>query len=185
MACLNDSKIQDYLEDGLNAMEKSLVRDHFITCPKCRTKYQDYEKLEKSLSKPVFITPPPIIEKNVLRKLFPYIPSYSSIFALLAANFLLLITIIYIYFDFANNSIVQAFQLSSHNTTNWIGSLIKDISTIFSTVYAIFKTINAFFEIIFQVNIGIEIIGICILMLLCLSFYSFSQLLFKKIKGNN
>lgn len=185
MACLHDTKMQQFLEDDLNAVEKSLFRDHLITCAKCRVKYQGYEKLEKSLSKPVYITPPPIIEKNVLKILFPCIPSYSSIFALIAASFLLLITSIYVYFDFANNSIVRAFQLSSHNTTNWIGSLIKDISTIFSAVYAIFKAINAFFEIIFQINIGMEIIGICVLMLLCLSFYSFSQLLFKKIKGNN
>lgn len=185
MACLHDIKIQEYIEGGLPAVEKSLIRDHLITCAKCRAKYQGYEKLEKNLVDPVYITPPAIIEKNVLRILFPRIPSYSSVFALLAASFLLLITSIYIYFDFANNSMIQAFQLSSHNTSNWIGSIIKTISTIFSIVYAVFKAINAFLEIIFKVNIGIEIIALSILILLSLGFYSFSQLLFKKIKGSH
>lgn len=185
MACLHDIKIQEYIEGGLTTVEKSMVRDHLIACVKCRTRYHGYEKLEKSLTEPVFITPPPIIERNVLRMLFPRIPSYSSIFALLAASFLLLISSIYIYFDFANNSIIQALRLSSHDTSNWIGSIIKAISTIFSTVYAVFKAINAFFEIIFKVNIGIEIIALSVLLLLSLSFYSFSQLLFKRIKGSN
>ncbi len=185
MACLSEIKIQKYIEGGLAAVERSLVRDHLIVCVKCRTCYQRYEKLEKSLGEPVYITPPPIIERNVLRMLFPRIPSYSSIFALLAASFLLLIASIYIYFDFANNSIVQAFQLSSHDTSNWLGSIIKAISTIFSTVYAIFRAINAFFEVIFKVNMGVEIIGLVMLLLLSLSFYSLSQLLLKKIKGSN
>jgi len=185
MACLSEIKIQKYIEGGLAAVERSLVRDHLIVCAKCRASYQRYEKLEKSLGEPVYITPPPIIERNVLRMLFPRIPSYSSIFALLAASFLLLITGIYIYFDFANNSIIQAFQLTSHDTSNWIGSIIKAISTVFSTVYAVFKAINAFFEVIFKVNIGVEIIGLCMLLFLSWSFYSLSRLVLKKIKGSN
>jgi predicted anti-sigma-YlaC factor YlaD len=185
MACLHDSKIQEYIEGDLNNVEKSLVRDHLIACVKCRAQYDCYEKLEKNLAEPVYIMPPSIIEQNVLRMLFPRIPSYGSVFALLAASFLLLITSIYIYFDFANNSVVQAFQLSSSNTSNWIGTIIKTISAIFSIVYAVFKAINAFFEIIFKVNIGIEVIGLCIFIILSLGFYSFSHLLFKKIKGSH
>jgi predicted anti-sigma-YlaC factor YlaD len=185
MACLNEFKIQEYIDGDLTAVEKSLVRDHLIVCANCRASYQRYEKLEKSLGEPVYIAPPPIIERNVLRMLFPRIPSYSSIFALLAASFLLLITSIYIYFDFANNSIVQAFQLSSHDTSNWIGSIIKSISTIFSTVYAVFKAINAFFEVIFKVNMGVEIIGLSMLLFLSWGFYSLSRLVVKKIKGSN
>jgi hypothetical protein len=173
------------MEGSLPAVEKSLIRDHLIVCEKCRVKLEAFERLEQTLNEPVYITPPAVIERNVLKHLFPLIPSYSSIFALIAASFLLLITSIYIYFDFANNSIVQAFQLTSHNTSNWIGSIIKAISTVFSAVYAVFKAINRFIEIIFRVDIGIEIIGLVVLLLLMLVFYSISQLLFKKIKGNN
>ncbi len=185
MECLTNKKIHEYIEGILPAVEKSLVRDHLIVCGKCRAQYEAYERLEQTLNEPVYITPPAVIERNVLKQLFPLIPSYSSIFALIAASFLLLITSIYIYFDFANNSIVQAFQLTSHNTSNWIGSIIKAISTIFSAVYAVFKAISRFIEIIFRVDIGIEIIGLVVLLLLMLVFFSISQLLFKKIRGNN
>lgn len=182
MECLNDLTIHDYIEGSLTAVEKSIVRDHLILCTGCRARYETYEKLEKSLVEPVHITPPPIIERNVLNMLFPRIPSYSSIFALIAASFLLLVTSIYIYFDFSNNSVIKALESTS---SNWLGSIIRGISTIFSTIYAIFKTINAFFEIIFKVNIGVEIIAVAVLLLLSLGFYSVSHLLLKKIRGSN
>ncbi len=185
MACLKSEKIHEYIEGSLPAVERSLVRDHLILCEKCRAQYEVYDRLEQSLNEPVYIVPPAVIERNVLKKLFPLTPSYSSIFALIAASFLLLVTSIYIYFDFANNSIVRAFQLTSHNTSNWIGSIIKAISTIFSVVYAVFKAINKFFEIIFRVDIGVEIIGLIVLLLLMLGFYSISQFLLKKIRGHN
>lgn len=184
MECLTDTKIHEYIDGILKTVEKSIVRDHLIACEKCRIQYEMYEKVEKSLNDPVYIIPPSIIEKNVLKRLFPFIPSYSSIFALIAAGFFLLITSIYIYFDFSNNSIVQAFQMTSDNTSNWIGSIIKAISTIFSAVYAFFKAINKFFEIIFNVNIGVEIVCLMIMMLLMLGFYSISNILFKKVRGN-
>jgi hypothetical protein len=185
MECLNNHTIQQYIEGDLNNVEKSIVRDHLIVCERCQIEYQSYLKVDTSLKNPVYINPPSIIEKYVLKKLFPLIPSYTSIFVFIAASFLLMITGIYIYFDFANNSIVKALQLTSHNTTNWIGSIIKIISTVFSTVYAIFKAINKFFEIVFKINIGVEIIAIVILLILIAMFYSISQLLVNKIRGQN
>ncbi len=185
MECLSETTLHEYIEGSLSAVEKSIIRDHLIVCTGCAARYEFYGNLEKSLSEPVFIAPPPIIEQNVLRMLFPRIPTYSSVFAFIAAGFLLLVTSIYIYFDFANNSIVQAFQLTSHSTSNWLGSIIKGISTVFSSVYGVFKAINAFFQIIFSVNIGVEIIALMVVMSCTLGLYSISQLVLKKIKGNN
>jgi predicted anti-sigma-YlaC factor YlaD len=185
MECITDKKLHEYIEGDLTAVEKSIVRDHLIVCDECRARHEAFEMLEQTLNEPVYIEPPAVIEMNVLRKLFPRIPSYSSIFALIAASFLLLVTSIYIYFDFANNSIVRAVHLSSYNTSNWIASIVKAISTIFSAVYAVFKAVNKFLEIIFNVNIGVEVIGLAVLIILMLGFYSISHLLFKKIKGNN
>jgi predicted anti-sigma-YlaC factor YlaD len=108
MECLTNTKIQDYIEGTLNSVESAMVRDHLIVCAACKKKYNEYELLEKHLLQPVEIIPPAIIERRVLRELFPLLPSYTSIFALVAASFVLLVTGIYIYFDFANNSIIQA-----------------------------------------------------------------------------
>lgn len=184
MECLNELTIHEYIDGGLTAMEKSIVRDHLIVCETCRLRHDALEKIEMSLCEPVYITPPAAIERNVLNTLFPRIPSYSSIAALIAASFLLLVTSIYIYFDFANNSIVRAFQMTSSNTSNWIGSVIRTISTVFSSVYAVFKAVNKLFEVIFHVNIGVEVIGLTVMILLMLGFYSVSQLMLKKIRGN-
>lgn len=185
MECLNEITIHEYIEGGVSAVEKSIIRDHLIVCEKCKLRHHAFEKIEKSLCEPVYITPPAVIERNVLNTLFPRIPSYSSVAALIAASFLLMVTSIYIYFDFANNSIVRAFQMTSNNTSNWIGSIIRAISTVFSAVYAVFKAINKMFEVIFNVNIGVEVVGLSALILLMLGFYSVSQLMLKKIRGNN
>ncbi|UCH93547.1 MAG: hypothetical protein JSV88_25200, partial [Candidatus Aminicenantes bacterium] len=154
MECLNSTKIQDYIESNLNSVESAMVRDHLIVCAACKKEYNAYQTLEKHLVQPVEITPPPIIERHVLRELFPLLPSYSSIFALIAASFILLVTGIYIYFDFANNSIIQALQLTSHSTSNWFASVIKVISTVFSAVYTVFEALNRFVKLLFKINLG-------------------------------
>lgn len=185
MECLNEEKIHEYIDGSLTAVERSIARDHLIVCNRCRVRYEAYQKIEKSLCEPVYYTPPPIIERNVLNLLFPRIPSYSSIAALIAASFLLMVSSIYIYFDFANNSIVQAFRMTSHNTSNWLGAVIRAISTVFSAVYAVFKAVNKLIEIIFSVNVGVEVVGLTVLLVLMLGFYSLSHLMLKKIKGSN
>jgi predicted anti-sigma-YlaC factor YlaD len=185
MECLDEEKIHEYIDGSLTTVERSIARDHLIVCSRCRDRYEAYEKIEKSLSEPVYYAPPPIIERNVLNLLFPRIPSYSSIAALIAASFLLLVSSIYVYFDFANNSIVQALQMTSHNTSNWLGSIIRAVSTIFSAVYAVFKAVNKLIEIVFSVNVGVEVVGLSVLLVLLLGFYTLSHLMFKKIKGSN
>lgn len=184
MECLTNTKIQDYIGGNLNSVESAMVRDHLIVCAACRTEYDYYGKLEKQLLQPVEITPPPVIEYSVLKELFPKLPTYSSVFALIAASFMLLVTGIYIYFDFANNSIIRALQLTSNNTSNWIGSIIKFVSIVFSAVYTVFKTLNRFLDIIFNINLGAEIVGLTVLTLFSLLFYSIFKVAFKKIKNS-
>ena len=185
MECLNSEKIEEYIDGALTNVENAMVRDHLIVCEKCRIEYEYYERLEKHLQEPVYITPPPEIERNVLRQLFPRIPALSSVLSLIAASLALVITWIYIYFDFANNSIIQALQLTSSKTSNWIGAIIKVISTIFSAVYAIFRVINAFLDAVFKINIGVEIIGLFTFLVFIAVFYLFSRMILKKLKGTN
>ncbi|MFC2146450.1 anti-sigma factor family protein [Acidobacteriota bacterium] len=183
MECLTSTKIQDYIEGTLNSVENAMVRDHLIVCAACKKKYNEYEALEKHLLQPVEITPPAIIERRVLRELFPLLPSYSSIFALIAASFVLLVTGIYIYFDFANNSIIQAIQLTSNTTSNWLASIIKVISTVFSAVYTVFEAMNRLLKLLLKINLGAEIIGLTVFVLFTLLFYPILKVAFRKLKG--
>lgn len=185
MACITNEILQEYIEGSLTTVEKSMVRDHLIVCDDCRERHEAFESLELTLRAPVFIEPPAVIEQNVLRTLFPRIPSYSSVFALIAASFLLLVTSIYVYFDFANNSLIKAVQLTSQNTSNWIASAVKGVTTIFTAVYAVFKAADRFLEIVLNVRFGAEMIGVVTLVMLLLGLYSVSHLLLNKVKGKN
>jgi len=183
MECLTNTKIQDYIEGTLNSVESAMARDHLIVCPACKKKYNEYETLEKHLLQPVEIIPPAIIERRVLAELFPLLPSYTSIFALVAASFVLLVTGIYIYFDFANNSIIQAIQLTTNTTSNWLATLIKVISAVFSGVYTIFEAMNRVLKLLLKINLGAEIIGLTVFVLFTLLFYPIFKLAFRKLKG--
>ena len=183
MECLTNTKIQDYIEGTLNSVESAIVRDHLIICAACKKKYNEYELLEKHLLQPVEIIPPAIIEHRVLKELFPLLPSYTSIFALVAASFVLLVTGIYIYFDFANNSIIQAIQLTSNTTSNWLASVIKVISAVFSGVYTVFEAVNRVLKLLLKINLGAEVIGLTVFVLFTLLFYPIFKLAFRKLKG--
>ncbi len=182
MECLNNKKIQEYIDGDLANVEKAMVRDHLIVCEKCKHEYEYYQRLEKYLQDPVYIKPPAVIERSVMKTLFPRMPAYSSIFALIAASFVLIVTWIYIYFDFANNSLIQALQLTSENTSNWIGAIIKVISSIFSAVYALFRVLNALIEVVFKVNVGVEIIGLMTFAFFSPLLYFITRMIFKKSK---
>jgi len=180
MECLRDEKIQHYIEKSLSSVEVSRIRDHLIVCKTCQLKYQQYVQVENGLADPVYTEPPAQIVKNVMKKIVVKLPTYSSIFALITASMVLLVSWIYIYFDFSNNSLIQALKLTSNSTSNWIGQVIKIISNIFSSVYTIYKSINKFFEIIFNVNIGIEIFGFSVLILSMILVYALYLLLVKR-----
>ena len=182
MECLTSTKIHGYIEGNLNSVESAMVRDHLIVCSACKREYGYYETLEKHLVQPVELIPPPIIEGRVLRELFPRLPSYSSVIALIAASFVLLVTGIYIYFDFANNSIVQAIQLTSSTTSDWLASLIKMISTVFSAVYTVFDALSRMVKLLFKINLGAEILGLAIFILFSLLFYPLLKTAFGKLK---
>lgn len=179
MECLNHKKIQQTIDGDLTRVEKAMVRDHLIVCDRCRQEYEYHERLEQFLQEPVYIKPPEIIERSVMRTLFPRIPSYSSIFALIAASFVFIVTWIYIYFDFANNSLIQAIQMTSESTSNWIGSIVKFISTVFSGVYAVFRVVDALIAVVFNVNVGVEIIGLLTFTFFAALLYFVSRKIFK------
>lgn len=183
MECLTDIKLHLYAEGELNSVESAMVRDHLIVCQSCNAEYEFAHQLEKHLLEPVEMIPPAMIERNVMNLLFPKLPSYSSILALIAASFVLLVTSIYIYFDFANNSIVQALQMTSNTTSNWIGSIVSFIYSVFSSVYSVFKVLNRFIEIVFQINLGAEIVGLTVFIMFSLIFYSIFRLALKKLKN--
>lgn len=183
MECLDNIKIQDYVEGNLSSVENAMVRDHLIVCPACNALHDDYVKLEKFLINPVDIIPPDFIEKNVMKTLFPKLPTYSSIFSLIAASFILLVTSIYIYFDFANNSIVQAFQLTSTSTFDWIGSLVRFIVTTFSVISSIFKVLNQLIHFMLGINIGAEVVGLVFIVLTFLVIYGLGRKAFSKLRS--
>jgi len=182
MECLSELKIQEYVDGNLNNVESAMIRDHIIQCDRCRKIHNEYEALEQILFQPIEITPPPIIEQNVLRTLFPKIPTYSSIFALIAASFVLMVTSIYIYFDFSHNSLVEAFNLTSSTTTSWIGSIIRFISAVFSVMYTLFKILSRLMSILLDINIGAEIIGASLLLFGLAGFYLVSRFTYRHIR---
>jgi predicted anti-sigma-YlaC factor YlaD len=185
MACLSHEKIQAYIEKNLGNVERSLVRDHLIVCEKCRETCRQYEKIENALSEPAYVEVPEVVEKYVLRKLFSQVPTYTSVLALVAVSFVFLVSWIYIYFDFANNSLVQAFKITSSSTSKWISSIIQFISAVFSGVYTVIRTLNKFFEIVFNINISVELFSVFILVLTLLIFYGVFQLVFRRGKSRH
>ena len=182
MECLSDLKIQKYIDNSISKVEKSMFRDHLIICEKCRKKREFYAGLENSLKEPVMLQPPDSIIKNVMKKLYPILPSYSSIAALIASGITFLFTWIYIYFDFAHNSIIQTFKMASNETASWIGSVVKIISTIYTGTYAVFKWASAFIELVLKIHIGVEIIGLSVLVFSSGLFFFLYKFVSKKVK---
>lgn len=182
MECLNDVKIQEYLDHGLSPLEHSMVRDHLIGCPECTQKLETYKKIENILEKPEMVSPPEEVQRFVMARLFPALPKFSSILTLIVVSFVSLISAIYIYFDFANNSIVEALRVTSNNTSNWVVTIVKTISAVFSGIYTLFKALNGVVEAIFKVNIGVEVLASFFTILGILFFYSMYKFLFKRVR---
>ncbi len=158
MECPRNETLTLYLEGALNPLEAAMIRDHLIDCAGCRSRLRQYQLLESSLVNPPMIPPPACIEKSVMRKLFPVLPTYGSVFAFVTASFLLLITWVYVYFDFANNSLVQAMQITSNRLFRFAGQLIQAISTVFSAVYASFRAISKLVSAVVNVQLHTEIV---------------------------
>ncbi len=185
MACLADEKIQDYIDKNIGTVENSMVRDHLIVCGACKQKHDQFVRIEALLNDPIMREVPLEIEKVVMKTLFSKLPTYTSIFTLVAASFLFFFTWIYVYFDFANNSLVQAFKMASSGTSKWIGSIIQFISFVFSSVYTVFKAINKFFAIVLNIHVGAELIGIVLSIITMIMFYGVFRMVSKRIKSQS
>ncbi len=185
MACLTEDKIQEYIEKNLGTVENAMVRDHLIVCEDCKNKHLQLLHIETLLRDPVMMDVPVQIEKLVMKKLFSNLPTYTSIFSLVAASFIFFVTWIYVYFDFANNSLVQAFQMTTSGTSKWIGSIIQFISIVFSSVFTVFKAVNKFFAIVLNIHVGAELIGITFSIITLVLFYGLFAMVSKKIKSQS
>jgi len=183
MECLRAEDIQSYLEGELSPIRAGMARDHLLTCERCRQAHAFYQSLNRELAKPDLRQPPQRIITGVMSKLFPRLPFYSSVAAFIGVGFVFMITWIYVYFDFAHNSLVRAYQLTAQQTSGWAQDLIRSASSVFSAVYAAFKAINSFLEVLLKMRIGVGIIGTTALALSLMLFYTlivFSQRLFKE-----
>lgn len=154
MACLPDDKILDYLDNEIKSIEQALIRDHLLVCPNCRQTADRYAEMHKILEHPVAIEPPAWLVPQIMKKIYPEIPRYTSIAALIAASFIFFVTWIYIYFDFSSSSLIQALQLTTDRTSGWLVTSIKGISTIYNSVQAAFKACNAFLSMLLHIRFG-------------------------------
>jgi predicted anti-sigma-YlaC factor YlaD len=154
MACLPDDKILSYLDDEIKSIEQALIRDHLLVCPDCRRTADRYQELQKILAQPVNSEPPAWLARQIMKKIYPEIPKYTSIAAMIAASFIFFVTWIYIYFDFSSSSLIQALQMTADSTSGWIVNIIKGISMIYNSVQAAFKASNAFLNMLLNINLG-------------------------------
>jgi len=185
MECPPNETLARYSEKSLNTVESALVRDHLIHCEACRGRVNEFNAVDEGLSRPRMLTPPLEIEKSVLRRLFPVLPTYGAVFAFVAASLLLLITWIYVYFDFANNSLIQAMQVTSNRLFRLMGGLIQGISTIFSGVYAGFKAISKLLSALTNINLPGEIILLGIFILTVGTVFAASRVFPRKQRGQS
>ena len=154
MACLPDDKILSYLDGEIKSIEQSLIRDHLLLCANCRRKAEGYAEMNKILAQPALSQPPAWLVPRIMKRLYPEIPRYTSIAALIAASFVFFVSWIYIYFDFSSNSLIQALRLTADRTSNWLVDAIKGISAVYSSVQAVFKACNAFLGVLLTTRPG-------------------------------
>jgi predicted anti-sigma-YlaC factor YlaD len=159
MACLSDEKILAYGEGDLKTIAAALVRDHLRVCPACRQTADRYRDLNQALSRPRLSEPPARMLQQVLQRLYPVIPRYTSIAAMIAASFVFLITWIYVYFDFSGNSLIQALQLTADHTSGWLVNIIKAISAVYHETQAAYKASSALLKIILSTHLGSAVLA--------------------------
>lgn len=182
MACSSDDQLQQYVDGELSSIEQCLLRDHLLACPTCRRRSEIYAGLNRCLAQPLTVEPPDMILRSVMRRIYPEFPRYSSIAAMIAASFFFLITWIYIYFDFANNSLIRALQVTSDNASGLFISVVKIISSLFYYTYASFKAIRAFLQVAVKVDVHVEIIALLLLTLAMFLFYSLFHLFARRLR---
>ena len=180
MACPPEHKILEYLDGETKGIEQSLIRDHLLTCPGCHRSADSYAKLNQLLLQPADIEPPAWLVPQIMKKLYPEIPKYTSIAAMIAASFIFFVTWIYIYFDFSSSSLIQALQLTADRTSGWLVNSIKGISAIYNSVQAAFKACNAFLNMLLNIRLGGTVIIASALAFSGLLLFTLIRLLLKK-----
>jgi len=182
MKCLTNEIIIRYMEKSLKGVEYSMTRDHILSCDKCREALAHFKLIEKNLNSPDMKEPPAEIQQVVMKKLFPGFSHVASLVTLIAASFMLLIAGIYIYFDFANDSMIRAFSMTRDHATSVISSIVKFVSVIFSGLMAMFKAVNSLLEALLNLRIGVEITGTVFALFLVFLSYLIYNKLFLKLK---
>jgi anti-sigma factor RsiW len=180
MACLPEHKILDYLDGEIKSIEQSLIRDHLLVCPGCRQTAARYEELQKVLAQPTDIEPPAWLVPKIMKMIYPEIPRYTSIAALIAASFAFFVSWIYIYFDFSRSSLIRALQLTTDSTSSWLASVIKAISATYASVQAVFKACQAFLAMLLNVHPGAAMTTAFVLAVAGLLLFIALRLLLKK-----
>ena len=165
MACLNSEKIIAHAEGELNAIEASRVRDHLLVCPGCRLAADRLRIMNQALSRPRFSEPPASVIPQVMQRLFPFLPRYTSIVAAIAASLIFLITWIYVYFDFASSSLIQALRLTADGSTGWLLNIIKAVSAVYNASQAAFKAGNALLRMLLPAPLATTVIAASLLAL--------------------
>lgn len=184
MACLPEHKILDYLDGEIKSIEQSLIRDHLLVCPGCRQTADRYAELQKILAQPMAIEPPAWLVPQIMKMIYPEIPRYTSIAALIAASFVFFVSWIYIYFDFSSSSLIQALQLTTDSTSSWLANVIKAISAIYASVQAAFKACHAFLVMLLNVHPGTAMITAFALAVAGLLLFAAMRSLLKKTGEN-
>lgn len=182
MKCLNNEQIIGYMEKSMKGVEFSMARDHILSCDSCRESLAHFELIEKNLDTPEMMEPPAVIQQYVMKKLFPKFSHVASLITLIAASFMLMIAGIYIYFDFANDSMIRAFQLTRDHATSVISSIVKFVSVIFSGLMTMFKAVNSLLEAVLNIRIGVEVTGMIFAFILIFLSYLIYNKLFLKLK---
>ena len=179
MKCLTELKLIKYMSGDLNSVEKSQIRDHLITCKSCSELYESFISIENNLKKPIMIEPPAGIENSVMKFINKGYSYIGSIISLIFVSFLLLITGIYIYFDFANDSIIKALRITSKKTSTFISGFINFIESVVAGITTVFSAINSLIEAALNIRLGVELTGMIISSLFIFSMY----LVFRKIRS--
>jgi len=180
MDCLSEEKLSAYAEGSLSSIERAIIRDHLILCPRCQKKSREFHRLEKELERPVLVPAPAKIRRSVMRQISSDVSYYSSLTALAAAAFVFVVTTLYLVFDFANNSIIRTFQKASVDSGGIVSAIIKAISTTFKWFYSLLNTANIFLKTLLQIDAGVELIAFFSLgFSLMLMFFIYTKLLRK------
>ena len=184
MACLSEETILAYCEGDLNAIDASRCRDHLLTCPACRLTADRYRELNRLLARPVLSEPPPSTLPQVLQRLYPALPRYTSIITAIAASLVFLITWIYVYFDFSGSSLIQALKLTADGTSGWLVNTIKAISAVYNAAQAIFKAGNAMLSLLLPAPLAAVVIAGSFIAFAALLVFLFTAPRRKKMASN-